>query len=378
MQGVRFQNIPTDEGGEVSTTMERTLAPFSKYPLKIFGKIIIIFLVIMIIKKITFKKIHKWQYDREKEANEIKEQKAYEQRVRDSLVNAALTADFSIPGDPTNRPLIVYSYSETEASRANLLFFLEHAVHSQADFVFILNGKTDMDEVIPINIPNIRIVTRPNACYDLGSMGEVLAKDNYELVRKYKRFILMNSSIRGPFMPTWAENECWTDKYLGKVNETTKLVGMSYNCHPSRHVQSMIFATDSIGIRILLAGNKTDDTLKSDQDYDIPANPSSMNGLSICPSNKFRAVSSEISLTSLLYRASYRVHVLMTAAAVPDYYETCFHNGEPKEWEHVTPYETLFVKANRNIRFDINVLDKLTKFHDQWGYSSWKACAPKK
>lgn len=378
MQGVRFKNIPTEEGGLATSTRERAESPLSRYPLKKIGLFIILLLIVLIIRKITLRKLHKWQYEHDKEQNEIREQKEYEARVRKSLVDNALVADYSIPGHPTDRPLIMYSYSETEASRANLLFFLEHAVHSQADFVFVLNGKTDMDEVIPINIPNIRIVKRPNACYDLGSMGEVLARDNYELVRKYKRFILMNSSIRGPFMPTWAENECWSDKYLGKVNETVKLVGMSYNCHPSRHVQSMIFATDAKGIRILLAGNKTDDTLKSDQDYPIPANPSSMNGLSICPSNKFRAISSEISLTSLMYRASYRVHVLMTAAAVPDYYETCFHNVEPKEWEHVTPYETLFVKANRNIRFDLNVLEKLTMFHDQWGYSSWMACAPKK
>jgi len=78
-----------------------------------------------------------------------------------------------------------------------------------------------------------------------------------------------------------------------------------------------------------------------------------------------------------LYRASYKVKTFMTAANVPGYYEHCFHNAEPRDWQKVTPYEVLFVKANRNRSFSSDLLERLTKWHNGWGYSSWKACAKK-
>ena len=378
MQGVRFKNIPTDEEGQKNSSVRQTShrATSSKYSFRKIGLIIIILLLVLIIKKLFTRKRQEWQAEETKDLKEELDDMELEQKVRNLTIAAAAASDYSIPLDPTTRPLILYSYDETPSSRANALFFMQHGLHSQADFIFIINGKSDFDKNIPINIPNIRIVKKGNTCFDLGSVGEVLKQNDYELVRKYKRFILMNSSIRGPFMPTWADG-CWSDKYLDQVTDQVKLVGMSYNCHPSYHVQSMIVATDSIGIRILLAGNRTDETLKSDKDYGIPANPSSMNGLSICPSNKFRAVSSEISLTSLLYRASYKVKTFMTAANVPGYYEHCFHNAEPRDWQKVTPYEVLFVKANRNRSFSSDLLERLTKWHNGWGYSSWKACAKK-
>jgi hypothetical protein len=40
--------------------------------------------------------------------------------------------------------------------------------------------------------------------------------------RKYRRFILMNASIRGPFMPHWS-GQCWSEVYLRKVTEEVKV-----------------------------------------------------------------------------------------------------------------------------------------------------------
>lgn len=34
-------------------------------------------------------------------------------------------------------------------------------------------------------------------------VGEVLEANDRALVKKYDKFILMNASIRGPFMPHW-------------------------------------------------------------------------------------------------------------------------------------------------------------------------------
>jgi hypothetical protein len=379
MQRVRFENMSTHESrwGNNKTRGNSATSSSPRYFSKKVGLIIILILVILILNKIYARKRHRWYLEEERQLNEKLEMTKHEQKVRNLTIAAAATTDYSLPSDPTDRPLIMYSYSETPSSRRNALFFIQHGLHSQADFIFVVNGESDLDKILPNNLPNVRFIKKSNNCFDLGSMGEILQRDNYELVRKYKRFILMNSSIRGPFMPTWTDG-CWSDIYLDEITDEVKLVGMSYNCHPSRHVQSMIFATDAKGIRILLAGNYTDETIKSDRDYASPANPNSLNGLSACPSDKFRAISSEISLTNLMYKNNYKAKVFMTAAAVPGYYDDCFHQIEPKEWENVTPYETLFVKANRNRRIKRELLDKLTKYHNDWGYSSWEACAKKK
>lgn len=380
MRGVRFENIPSEEGFEskgVNRTITSTSSSTYKNKIAWYGLIIIIALVLWIIKKNITRKTQEWAYYDRERLKERTDQKEYEERVQNILMKASNETDYYIPTDPISRPLVLYIYDETPSSRANVLYFMQHGLHSQADFIFIINGKSDLDKIIPINIPNIRIIRKPNTCFDLGSAGEILKQNDYELVRKYRRFIIMNSSVRGPFLPTWSDR-CWSDIYLNEITDETKLVGMSYNCHPSFHVQSMIFATDSIGIRLLLAGNRTDETLWSDQDYGIPGNPSSMNGLSICPSSKFRAVSSEVSLTSLMYRASYKVKTFMTASEIPGYYEHCFHNVEPHEWMRVTPYESIFIKANRNIRYSEDLLEKLTEYHDGSGYSSWEKCKPRK
>jgi hypothetical protein len=117
------------------------------------------------------------------------------------------------------RPLVLYAYSESKTARFNLQFFIHHGLHAAADFVFILNGRTTASSLIP-NKPNIRYVQRANDCYDLGAYAEVLTTGG--LYKKYKKFIMLNASIRGPFLPYWSEG-CWTDMYLSRVTTEVKV-----------------------------------------------------------------------------------------------------------------------------------------------------------
>lgn len=119
----------------------------------------------------------------------------------------------------SDRPLILYAYFETNNSRPNLEYFIAHGLHAAADFLFILNGDNEAETIIP-QAPNIRYIHRPNDCYDLGGFAEVLRTDN--LYKKYNRFITLNGSIRGPFMPVWT-NECWSDRYLSKLTDEIKV-----------------------------------------------------------------------------------------------------------------------------------------------------------
>lgn len=118
-----------------------------------------------------------------------------------------------------DRPLILYAFAESNAARENLKFFVNQGLHDAADFIFILNGETDISSVIP-DKKNIKVISRDNSCFDLGAYGEVLRKD--DLYKKYKRFITLNASIRGPFLPHWAQS-CWSDMYLGRVTDEVKV-----------------------------------------------------------------------------------------------------------------------------------------------------------
>jgi hypothetical protein len=133
--------------------------------------------------------------------------------------NSSKSSPSSSAQTPTDRPLILYAYSESQSARTNIKFFIEHALHDAADFVFILNGETDITTIIP-NKPNIRYVKRANDCYDLGAYTEVLLANDF--YKGYKRFITMNASIRGPFVPYWS-NSCWSDIYLNKVTDEVKV-----------------------------------------------------------------------------------------------------------------------------------------------------------
>lgn len=138
---------------------------------------------------------------------------------------AALPETTESPAEDSERPLILYAYSDgkTENARDNMKFFIAHALHDAADFVFILNGETTAKQLIPRE-DNIRVIQRENDCYDMGAYAEVLQKN--DLYKKYKRFIMLNASVRGPMLPYWSEG-CWTDMFLSRVTEEVKVSDIS-------------------------------------------------------------------------------------------------------------------------------------------------------
>lgn len=275
------------------------------------------------------------------------------------------------PKAQSDIPLITYVYAETPSARANLEFFIAHGLHAAADFVFVLNGETDAELLIP-DQENIGYIKRPNDCYDLGSHSEVLK--NNDLYKQYKRFILMNASIRGPFLPYWAGG-CWSDLYLSKLSDKVKvcipfcayvvshvdiyqLVGMTGNCWPQFHIQSMIWATDITGLELLMQPE----------------------GIGNCFHDWQTAVNAEIHSTSLITDAGYEVDAMMSIFhSDKDYIAHCDNsvNGDYL-WEkkyngaNVHPYETIFLKSNRDI--DPVLLESLTTWHNARNYSSYDVC----
>jgi hypothetical protein len=117
------------------------------------------------------------------------------------------------------KTLILYAYAESEAAKENIQYFIHQGLHGAADFIFLLNGETSVADLIPKK-DNIKVISRKNDCFDLGAYGETLRKD--DLWKQYKRFITLNASIRGPFVPYWSGG-CWSDLYLSKITEKVKV-----------------------------------------------------------------------------------------------------------------------------------------------------------
>ena len=59
----------------------------------------------------------------------------------------------------------------------------------------------DISSKIP---SNAEVITHPNSCYDWGTIGWLLESGRVD-TSKYKYFLFMNSSVRGPFIPTFSQ-----------------------------------------------------------------------------------------------------------------------------------------------------------------------------
>lgn len=287
-----------------------------------------------------------------------------------SKANVSAAHETPLPADSSSksdRPLILYAYKETAEARENIEFFIRHGLHGAADFIFIFNGETDAQNLLPSDKDNIRFINRPNECFDLGAYAEVLTTKG--LYKSYKRFILLNASIRGPFLPYWA-GSCWSDIYLNKLNEETKLVGMTANCWPKFHVQSMIWALDSTGVQLLLFPPK--DASKAEDEQAV--------GINKCFDGWQSAVQGEIGATSVITDAGYKIDVMMGLYHKEEHYaETCdsSQNSDPLYeggygGTTIHPYDTMFIKTKRGI--DPVMIEKLTEWHNGRKYSSWDQC----
>ncbi|KAI0851002.1 hypothetical protein F5Y00DRAFT_268057 [Daldinia vernicosa] len=278
----------------------------------------------------------------------------------------------------STRPLVTYAYTESPTTRENLLFFVEYGLHDSADFIFILNGPTNAANLIPRSA-NIQVISRPNECFDLGAHGEVLRKNG--LWKKYSRFILLNSGIRGPFVPYWSRS-CWSDAFLNRVANDVKLVGTTATCHPKFHIHPTIWATDSVGMALLLNPPKP----PSADPYNTGRGSSSSSqvvALGGCYASQAQATRGGIEATSVVKKAGYKVDALMAAfhhGRTGSYEDDCSEDWvkESMLYKHshgktAHPYETLFIKADSDV--DPGALATHTEWYKpHGGNGSWDMC----
>ena len=121
------------------------------------------------------------------------------------------------------RTLVVYAYYETVESKLNARLFLKHALTAPCqgvDFVFVLNGPYSVH--FPTKRSNVWVVERDNRWYDVGAWRDGLGFMWHDdaTARRYAHYILMNSSVRGPFLPKYVTDIKPSARACGSMGST--------------------------------------------------------------------------------------------------------------------------------------------------------------
>jgi hypothetical protein len=146
------------------------------------------------------------------------------------------------------KTLVLYA---THVYNRRVQMFIDNAIFNDenVDFLIVINNK---ELVLPV--PDyVKVINRENRGTDFGAWSEgIFYNDNF---KKYDRFIFVNSSIVGPYLPADFKGK-WTDLFLSGLTENIKLFGSTINtmCNPlyASHVQSYAFCLDQDTLQFLI------------------------------------------------------------------------------------------------------------------------------
>ena len=233
---------------------------------------------------------------------------------------------------------VIYVYKESEGSKKNLQLFLDNGVLEKDDifYTFAINGKT-LSAPIPKS-QNIKIIKRENIGHDFGAWKECLAALEAENMI-FDRYIFMNDTVAGPFLPRYIKSKRWYKMFCRLLSSKVKLSGLSINSDPwnlgkpdMQHVQSMMFCTDRIGLKILKKKIFCHDAIEFQKIYN--------NG------RKDFIVKFEIGMSKAILEQGYRIAALYIADKLKN--KTGDIWGDGKYFgTTMNPFETMFIKANR-------------------------------
>lgn len=237
--------------------------------------------------------------------------------------------------------LVIYVFSSVNS---NVLFFIRHGIFksSYVKFILVCNGDDKID------VPDfVHYVTRPNIGYDFGGWSEIIhMKVNDKLlIDDYQYFILLNSTVRGPFVPPYIKYCDWTQLFTKWINSETKLVGTTLGVfeHMS-HIQSMCMVTDRTGLNIGIQENIFEE------------NP-------IQRSKQEIIMQKEIGFSQAILKRGYKIKPLVNSYFNSEINpqiraHTLIHISNGGNFGgNIHPYEVIFIKDNQNINFnkDINI-----------------------
>ena len=110
----------------------------------------------------------------------------------------------------------------------------------------------------PARAPSLRVAPRRNAhhrgCACLSFLIVLPKSGTSRRKEDYKYFLLMNSSVRGPFLPKYFHQH-WTEAMLSLLIDRTNLVGLAVNCPDGigdliPHVMTMAMAMTQEAVKL--------------------------------------------------------------------------------------------------------------------------------
>jgi hypothetical protein len=166
-----------------------------------------------------------------------------------------------------DRTIAFYCYFEQDQIYMNRLkFFLEVGVKETdpIDYVFIIQG--EKTNVTFPNYTNIRIVKRPNDCYDFGAYGDTIPRiGGLEEIKKYKAVMFINPSSSGPILPKyWPKSIHWSNVFTSRLKDGIHAVSTSVSCPPNNVNQVRGFGPHSESFAIAITPHALELGLKND------------------------------------------------------------------------------------------------------------------
>lgn len=286
------------------------------------------------------------------------------------------------------KTLVIYSVhndpSHDTTSYENLDFFLRVGVDQESerlvDYLFLVpsaifhtfnltSGRKGDDMPMFPSADHVRVIERPHDCLGTSGLRSLITDNDWKggikhgarissiplnmnaLLSHYSHFILLDSTVRGPFLPRYVHQarsggsrwdspqavKSWVSVLTDRVGPEVKLVGRSVSCEPELHVQAPVWATDRQGLRLLLK-----------------------NGVLDCAMEEASARERhELGATRAVLNAGYHVDCLMlryqgiNLARLREYGLPCTGRDNPSspllnDGLPVNPLEVIFVLANRH------------------------------
>lgn len=255
---------------------------------------------------ITIFGLHCWYKEHQRIGREMAEPQMSNQDIlaRVSNSNWSMWRQGEVRGltPLVEKTLVIYSAHDDmslvdKIHQEILQFFLKVGVGEHADpkidYIFLVpqapaaapenvkGRRRDIRHAFPFT-PNIRVLERANDCLGSSGLRDVLVdtsgstnddkgsdiRDNSienmplnveTLLSRYTHFVFLDSSMRGPFLPRYMRPRStsqlikpWTDVFTNRLGSQIKLVGRTVSCEIEMHVQAPVWATDRVGLQLLL------------------------------------------------------------------------------------------------------------------------------
>ena len=230
----------------------------------------------------------------------------------------------------------------------NVVHFIQYAVFESPKYHFVIISNSRENDIESLHIPSYAtVLVRENIGFDFGGWSAgLLEHDRY---KAYDSYLFLNASVAGPFIPPYFQQTPWPELITSGIQGDIKLFGASinnfdergvYRPRASHHVQSFCFALDRVGLQIYISKG-----IFSLREFRV--------------SHLQTVIECEIGGSKAILEAGYNIGSNMqryqgTDFRHPERYHPHHYASDPMLESTYSslflhPYETIFIKSNRNI-----------------------------